>query len=397
MISRIQNTLTRVSLASCLIAAEMVSSALAEPRVPRNDSEVLEKITAAATKSRNTAPRHEAVWMDPNSAATEARRLIDLARAESNPRYLGRAQAVLANWWTSTNLPTEIRLLRGTIRQSLHEFVPALDDLSAVTREEPSNAQAWLTLSTLYLVRGDWDAARQAALRLVPLTSKLIAATAATAIGSVNGQLSESYEHLSKILAEFGSGPPRVRVWSWTLLGEMAERLGKIPEAERHFGKAFAIGMEDGYLVGAYADFLLGQGRHPAVIEFLATRPETDGSLLRLAIAHHRTDPRSPKAVEVRDRLTIRFNAARARGDRVHQREEARFCLEVLEQPDRALELARENWNVQREPADIKILLEAALATGHSATMTQAQEWIASTGFHDPALDLSLKRHLARK
>ena len=79
----------------------------------------------------------------------------------------------------------------------------------------------------------------------------------------------------------------------------------------------------------------------------------------------------------------------------MHQREEARFCLKVLEQPSRALELAQENWKVQRETADVKILLEAAMAVPHTPTMTQVQEWIASSGLQDSMIDRSLKRRVA--
>jgi hypothetical protein len=53
---------------------------------------------------------------------------------------------------------------------------------------------------------------------------------------------------------------------------------------------------------------------------------------------------------------------SRARGDRVHQREEARLLLALGKEPARALSLAREGFAAQREPWDARVLLLAALA-----------------------------------
>ena len=62
--------------------------------------------------------------------------------------------------------------------------------------------------------------------------------------------------------------------------------------------------------------------------------------------------------------LAARFDAARSRGDSVHRREEARFRLTIAHDAAGALALARTNWNVQREPADRRVLVEAARAAG---------------------------------
>ncbi len=69
----------------------------------------------------------------------------------------------------------------------------------------------------------------------------------------------------------------------------------------------------------------------------------------------------------------------RARGDTVHRREEARFALWLDDDPARALALARENWDVQREPADLRILAEAAAAAKDAATMQLVRDWLATT------------------
>ncbi len=67
----------------------------------------------------------------------------------------------------------------------------------------------------------------------------------------------------------------------------------------------------------------------------------------------------------------------------MHRREEARFQLALLHQPAPALALARVNWNVQREPADARILLEAALAAGRPAAADPVLAWIRTNSVQD--------------
>ncbi len=70
----------------------------------------------------------------------------------------------------------------------------------------------------------------------------------------------------------------------------------------------------------------------------------------------------------------------------MHRREEARFRL-VLESDARAaLALARDNWAVQREPADLRILVEAARATGDQGAMKLATDWIAANGLQSATI-----------
>ena len=51
-----------------------------------------------------------------------------------------------------------------------------------------------------------------------------------------------------------------------------------------------------------------------------------------------------------------------------------------------ALALARANWNVQREPADLRILVDAARAAGDAAALEIAAQWITSTRMENVAV-----------
>ena len=84
--------------------------------------------------------------------------------------------------------------------------------------------------------------------------------------------------------------------------------------------------------------------------------------------------------------MSARFDAARARGDTSHEKEEARFALAVLGQAERALQLALANYRKQREVADARIVLEAAWAARQRAAAEPVLQWMAASGVESPAL-----------
>ena len=100
----------------------------------------------------------------------------------------------------------------------------------------------------------------------------------------------------------------------------------------------------------------------------LKDKRRADPLLLRLALAQRALASR--EAADSTEQLRSRFEASRIRGDTLHMREEARYALHLLNDPVRALKLAQAEWRVQKEPADARILLEAALATGETAACT---------------------------
>ena len=79
----------------------------------------------------------------------------------------------------------------------------------------------------------------------------------------------------------------------------------------------------------------------------------------------------------------------------MHLREEARFSLQMLRQPQEALRLAEANWAVQHEPWDARLFLEAALAAGQPEAARPVVEWLATSRMEDRRLR-QLVQQLAR-
>ncbi len=361
----------------------------AEPYIPQDDSIILEQLPASRDpKIQELRTLRTQLSKTPNNlilAVSLARAYIQLGRTKADPRYDGYAQAALQPWWDLENPPTDVLLIRATLRQRGHDFDQALKDLARVLKIQPLNAQAWLTQAVIHQVRGNYQDARGSCLPLLRLTNALVATACIANVASLNGQAEESYQSLQEAVAKDISSPPQEKLWAFTLLAEMASRLGNEAEAERHFQVALNIDAHNTYLLGAYSDLLLDQRRPKDVQSLLEGSVMSDGLLLRLALAEQQLDaPTLEHHVTI---LKARFAENRLRGEARHLREEARFELHLLHQPQHALALAQENWNIQREQWDARILLEAAI---QSKSFSVAQPVIHSLISNDTE-DIQLK------
>ena len=371
-----------VLLATCFCCAAGV------PFEPASDDAVLEKLPRQ-TFTRATAPMGSGAT---NVAMISARveEHIRAYRAEADPRYLGYAEALLRPWWHSIDAPLPVLVLRATIQQSLHHFDRALQDLDLALSRDPQNAQAWLTRATILQVQGRLPEARKACLPLFKIGPRHLAVASLASVASLNGEARQSYDLLRAVLRQSKTAPVEETLWMRTILAEIAVRLGRFGEAESHFQEALAIRGSDVYLLAAYADLLLELGRPKEAAALLNDKGRADALLLRRAIGRRQMNASNAQA-DIDD-LSARFAASRLRGDATHSREEARFELTLMGNAQRALELALSNWRTQREPADARILLEAALAEKAPEAAEPALAWIQATGLEDQYLASLVKK-----
>ena len=373
-----------------LLCACLPLLALAAPYTPKDGSAVIEQLPrrADATQSELRGLRQQlnATPHDLALAASFAQRYISLARSETDPRYLGYAQAALAPWWRQATPPLPVRLLRATILQSTHKFSLALQDLDAVIAQQPQNGQAWLTRATVLTVQGDYAQATAACARLSALTTQLVTVTCLANIASVTGRAASSERLLDLTLQRSSGAAPGLESWALSLLAEMATRRGETALAEARYKTALAQQPRDSYLLGAYADFQLDRQRPQDVVKLLQDQQRIDALLLRYALALQSLPGRQTAFLAAKAELAARFHAAMQRGDTVHQREQARFALFLQQDAPAALRLAQQNWAIQKEVPDMRILLEAALAARNDGAAQPVLAWIAANGVEDVAL-----------
>ena len=369
-----------------LVAMVVWSAAVAQPYLPARDGEVIERLPYKAGDPVMTELRSERIRLSeqPDNlrlALRVAQRYIELGRINGDPRYAGYAQAALTPWWNLERPPEQVRLLRATLRQRSHDFDGALIDLDAVLRSDPRQVQARLTRATVLQVQGAYQRAWDDCVTLRNLVEELVAVTCMTSVGSVSGRLQDSYQQLYRTLARHPDVDANIRSWVVTALAEMAAHAGLTSAADGYFRQALALDPSDFYLLAAYADLLLDEHRPEEVLALLRDQTRADPLFLRYVLALKAEA--SPELAAQVEQLRARFAASRMRGDRVHLREEARFTLHLAGDGRQALQLAEENWKVQKEVADLRILLESALATHDAAALTTVTEWLERSRLED--------------
>lgn len=366
-----------------LLGAQMAHTA---PRVPSQAAEVLEHLPMRPGDSvarelaglradvRSSAAANP---QDPLAATRLAERYFDLAMAKGDPRYVGYADAVLLPFGDAQSAP--LWSLRGQLQQYRHGFAPALDNFATALKIDPQFASAHAWRGAIYLVQANYPAARGECDALRALGRLALQGACRGPLEAYTGHLDAALDQLQQAMAV--SNEPGNRLWLGTRLGEVQSWRGQVALAEAAYRQALALNLDDGYLLAAWSDFLLDQQRPAEVVKALAAWEASDTLLMRLALAE--TQLGLPKAKAHTQALEDRFAAAKQRGDTTHRAEEARYLLQLKGDAAQALQVAVANYEVQREPRDARIVLEAALAAKNPAAAKPVLDWMASSGFED--------------
>ncbi|HEY1393942.1 MAG TPA: hypothetical protein VFV25_11225 [Methylibium sp.] len=384
---------------AALLGLLCLTTASAAPYVPASDAQIVETLRERPLDATDRAARRlrQEARRQPRNLAlalAAARDAIGLARRDGDPRQLGLAQAALAPWWALAEPPPAVLLLRATVLQSQHAFAAALADLDRLLADPATplalRAQAELTRASLLQVQGRYAEAAAGCERLASARyfslgagAAWIAEVCSAELRSLQGHARQAKTELVK-LADRAVSPDQV-AWLALVRAELAGRMADDADAQALYRQALAAsGRPDVYLLGSYADWLLDHGRASEAASLLAGREAADALLLRLALAYQSArDPRAAGAIAT---LRERFEAAKLRGDALHRREEARMRLQLLGEPQRALSLATENWGLQKEPADTRLLLEAAAAANQASAAQPVLRFIRETGYVDARL-----------
>jgi hypothetical protein len=270
------------------------------------------------------------------------------------------------------------------VLQAFHDFKAAAADLDAVLAKSPANAQARLSRAFVRMVTGDTDGAKQDCFSLPSRAGLMAAQICRARIEALTGAEEQAFMRLQRLLnADTSSSEPMHR-FALAVMADVALALGRTGEAERYFVEASSAGTREAALLAAHADLLLDADRPAEVLNLLDGKGEADIIMLRQAIAARRLN--DPRLAALEAVLDERFAASKASGVRVHLREEARYRLEVKGDDRLALQLARDNWSVQKEPADARLLLECALAVGDKTAAADVTGFVRRTGLNDKRL-----------
>ena len=389
--------LVRCGLLAWLLLAAAVPLG-ATPRVPASDDTIVETLPAVAGWSLEERRLRQSLAQHPRDEATAiaaAQAYLELARTEGDARYAGYAMGALQAWdpTAPAQTPPAVLVMRATVAQFLHEFDAAEATLRSALDRQPGNAQGWITLATILRVRGRYgqsDAACRALGRVGPALYGLACLAENTGLRGDPASARDTLRGLLDDPTLQGAQQAGTRQWLLTSLAEVEELAGRPTSAETFYRQALQA-ERSGYLLLAYSDFLLREKRPAEVPALLGKEPRSDAVLLRLAIAARRAGI-AGIARQDSEELRARFDAAGLRpgNAEVHAREAALFALDVEGDAQRALDLARTNVQLQREPIDLLLLARAAAAANDESARRELRALLQTTGLRDARIDAVL-------
>jgi Tfp pilus assembly protein PilF len=356
------------------------------PYVPARDDIVLQTVASISDpRVRAFAALRTALNQNPQDVARAVKlseAYLDYGRDTGDARYLGRAEAVIAPWLARPSAPVAALLVHATILQSRHYFAEAREQLHGILGRDSDNAQAWLTLAAVAQVQGDMQAARKACAHLLSSSDALIPGACLSSLNAVTGHAENAYQLLSQLWPQARAEPVTVQSWIQGILADTAKYLGDEAAADQHYRLALQLTPEDNFLLADYGDFLLDQKRPQEALDLLKNESQSDTSFLRQVYAEAALG--LPQAAADARQMATRFAALEIRGTRTYLREQAGFELYLQHDPRRALELAQQNWTVQRSPEDMRIFLEAALDDGKPEAAQPVLDELATTHLQYP-------------
>ncbi|WP_046112292.1 tetratricopeptide repeat protein [Aquincola tertiaricarbonis] len=372
---RLRFIAVRAALPALLLAA--AGTAAAAPWRPASDAELVESLPA------RRAPAGPALAADPTLAVHEAGAFMAQAHAEGDPRFAGRALALLQPWAADAQAPAPVVLALASAEQSIHRFDSAQARLQALLARDARQPQAWLTLATLHRLRGryaDSDAACTALQQQA--VARLHAQACLAENQALRGDATAARQQLLGLLPQ--TRDAGTRGWLLTTLGELEQRAGRPQPAEQALRAALQADPQDRYAALALADLLIDAARPQEALRLLDGQPRSNPVLLRRVAA----GGGPADAAELRQRYEQA--AQRPGGQDGHLRELALYAWWVQRDLPAAVRHAQANLATQREPFDLLLLARVATAAQDAAALQQARQTTQAMGLHDQRLQALL-------
>lgn len=317
---------------------------------------------------------------DQSSAAELAALYVQRARERREMRYFGRAETLLQPWVGRLDALSATLRVQADILQNRHDFAGALVLLDRAIRRDSRDVSARLMRASIHLVQGKLSQARgDCAVVLGAGESAVGTACLAQVLGD-SGQLEKAQALLETVLAR-QELRDELRGWMYGLQADFADRVGNRRRAESLLREAMKVTPANEGVRSMLADLLIDRGALREALAIVDLPAPSIGLLARKA--RIQTLSNAGGLDHTRAQIEGLLSLAERRGERPHLREEALIALDVERDAERALTLAKQNFEVQRETVDLRLLARAARARGDREGLEIVARWMRETGFED--------------
>jgi tetratricopeptide (TPR) repeat protein len=328
--------------------------------------------------------RHAETPEDESVVAELAGLYVQRARTQREARFFGRAEVLLQPWVARSDASAATLRVQADILQNRHDFAGALSLLNTAIARDSRDLGARLMRASVNLVEGRaMEARRDCAAVLAGGESATGTACLAQVMGDT-GKLAQAESLLSALLPREDGLSADVRGWVAWLQADFADRRGDARRSEMFLREALKATPYNEGVRSALADALIARGAFREALGVLDLPAPSIGLLARRARAQKALGDASLEGT--RAQISDLLNLASRRGERPHLREEALIALDVEGDSERALSLAKANFEIQRETVDARLLARAARARSDREGLDIVARWMRETGFEDKEL-----------
>lgn len=377
-----------------------VSPVVAQERFKPAASAVVLSASVHAAKGRPDSLRAlDQAWRaQPQNLPTAlayARAVFTLGLTEGDLRWYGSAKAALKPWWTVADLPAEANFLRGLVKQGFHDFQEGLQDINRGIALEPARAEFWSWRFALHLLLADMTAAQKD----IEEMGRLLGAEEADVYRAVllyrTGQPLAAVAMLSRALRSASYQDPSSQDWLGFHLGEAQRVAGQPARALDVWSQRLKASPQSHLIRLSLADLLNQQGqyREAKTIAMAATSggnaPNspatlTDALLMQAVLASRGL--KDPDEGRLASQLEARLQSQALRQEALIERPKLIYQIAYGRDLKAGLALSIDNWQLQKEPPDALLFVQAALALGQARAAEPVVKWAEKTGYTDPQL-----------
>lgn len=338
---------------------------------------------------------------DLETSLAYARAVFTLGLNEGDLRWYGSAKAALTPWWSADDLPAEAYFLRGLVKQGFHEFEAGLQDINRAIALAPGRTELWSWRFALHLLLADMDAARQ----VVEEMTRRFGAQEAQVYRAVllyrTGQPWPAVDLLSRAIRAENFQDASSQDWLSFHLGEAHRVAGQPEQALAVWSRRLKASPQSHLIRLSLAELLNQQGQYRQAkntatantasgATTAASSPMTDALLMQALLASRGLKD----ADETRwaSQLEARFQSQAQRQESLIERPKLIYQIAYGRDLKAGLALSMANWQLQKEPPDALLFVQAALALGQARAAEPVVLWAEKTGYTDPQLTPLLAR-----
>lgn len=382
------STLKQIAL-SLIASIACIAEVEASTRFYPSDPEFV-VLKRSARRAPQTPSGAAMAPRDAASAAQAARELLERARREREPRFFGYAEALIAPWLQNSSVAApDLLVLQADIQQNRHDFGSAIATLNRALAANPHDPRARLQRAAVLMVQGEFQAAHADCRDLITHGELAVGSVCMAQSVSATGQEDRGEATIRALLSAGHQFDSPTRAWALASLADFARRRGADSDAEPLLREAMRLEPADDSVRCALADLLLETGAYREVIRITSVERPSLALLVRTAIAQHRL--KDPGFAESSRSFLDLIEIDRQRAERAHLREEALYALDVRGDSRTAARLARGNFKVQRESADIRLFARAAFAASDRSGIEELRAWLERTGYRDRKVESILR------